>query len=53
MTTILATALALGAIGLFGLGLIGMAVSDLRLAGFAFLSASLVIYVRETRANES
>ncbi|ESS12703.1 MAG: hypothetical protein A07HR60_00402 [uncultured archaeon A07HR60] len=45
-----ATGLALVAVALLGLGLIGMALSDLQLAGFSFLSASIVIYLRETRA---
>ncbi len=51
MTTALGAGLAIAAIALFGLGLLGMAVSNLRLAGFAFFTASLVIYVRETRTS--
>jgi len=44
-----ATGAAILATGLFGLALVGMAAGELRLAGFSFLAASLVIYLRETR----
>ena len=47
MVNLSATAAALFAVLLFGVGLFGMTVSDFRTAGFGFLCASLVIYVRE------
>ena len=49
MARLLATGAAVVAALLMGVGLIGMTVGDFRLAGFSFLSASLVIYIRETR----
>ena len=49
MVRLLATGAAAVAALLMGAGLIGMTVGDFRLAGFSFLSASLVIYMRETR----
>jgi hypothetical protein len=49
MGRLLATGAAAVAALLMGVGLIGMTVGDFRLAGFSFLSASLVIYIRETR----
>ena len=49
MARLLATGAAAVAALLMGVGLIGMTVGDFRLAGFSFLSASLVIYLRETR----
>ena len=48
MRNLSATAAALFAVLLFGGALLGMAVGDLRAAGFSFLCASLVIYLRET-----
>lgn len=52
MTSVLATGAAVLAALLMGVGLLGMTVGDFRLAGFSFLSASLVIYIRETRLIE-
>ena len=49
MSRVVATALALLAVLLFAGALAAMASGDLRVAGLSFLSASLVIYVRETR----
>jgi hypothetical protein len=49
MENTVATGAALLAALLMGAGLIGMTIGDFRLAGFSFLSASLVIYIRETR----
>ena len=48
MRNLPATAAALLAALAFGGALLGMAVGDLRAAGFSFLCASLVIYLRET-----
>ena len=48
MRNLPATAAALLALLLFGVALFGMAAGDLRAAGFSFLCASLVIYLRET-----
>lgn len=53
MMNILATAAAALAALLMGVGLVGMTIGDFRLAGFSFLSASLVIYIRETRLIET
>ena len=41
--------LAVGAVVLFGVALASMAVGELLVAGLCFLSASIVIYLRETR----
>lgn len=49
MSRVVATALALLAVLLIGGALAAMAGGDLRAAGLSFLSASLVIYLRETR----
>lgn len=49
MANLLATGAAALAVLLFGAALLAMTVGDFRLAGFSFLSASLVIYIRETR----
>lgn len=49
MSRVVATALALLAILLIGGALAAMASGDLQIAGLSFLSASLVIYIRETR----
>jgi len=49
MGRLLATGAAAVAALLMGVGLVGMTVGDFQLAGFSFLSASLVIYLRETR----
>jgi uncharacterized membrane protein YjjP (DUF1212 family) len=43
------TALALLAVLLIAAALVSMTTGDLRVAGLSFLSASLVIYIRETR----
>jgi hypothetical protein len=50
---VLATAAAALAVVLFGVGLLAMTASDLTTAGLSFLSASLVIYLRETRLVDS
>jgi hypothetical protein len=49
MGNTIATGAALVAALLMGLGIVGMVAGNLRLGGFSFLSASLVIYLRETR----
>lgn len=49
MVDIAPTALALLAVALIVAGLGSMAARNLMAAGFSFLSASLVIYLRETR----
>ncbi|WP_324759428.1 hypothetical protein [Haloarcula montana] len=49
MENTIAIGAALLAALLMGLGIVGMVAGNLRLAGFSFLSASLVIYLRETR----
>jgi hypothetical protein len=49
MANLLATAVAGLVVVLFGVALLGMANGNLQLAGFSFLSASIVIYIRETR----
>ncbi|MBV0926202.1 MULTISPECIES: hypothetical protein [Haloarcula] len=49
MVELIPTGLALLAAGLMLAGLVAMTVGNLRAAGFSFLSASLVIYLRETR----
>ena len=45
---VLATAAAGLAILLFGAALLAMTSGDFQVAGFSFLSASVVIYLRET-----
>jgi membrane protein implicated in regulation of membrane protease activity len=50
MTNLLATALAGLAVLLGAVALYGMTVGNLQLAGFCFLSVSVVLYLRETRA---
>lgn len=52
MSNLLATAVAGLVVVLFGVALLAMAEGNLRLAGFSFLSASLAIYIRETRLVE-
>lgn len=49
MTDLLPTALALLAVALMGAALLAMAGGELMAAGLSFLSASLVLYLRETR----
>lgn len=49
MENIVPTALALLAVALIVAALAAMAARNLMAAGFSFLSASLVIYLRETR----
>lgn len=53
MGRVLATAVAVLAVGLFGLALLLLTVGNLQGAGLTFLSASLVIYFRETRLVDS
>ena len=48
MANLPATGAAVLAAVLFGVALLAMTARDLRVAGFCFLSAALVIYVRET-----
>jgi hypothetical protein len=48
MANLPATGAAVLAVALFGVALLAMTARDLRVAGFCFLSAALVIYVRET-----
>jgi hypothetical protein len=47
MVDVPATAAAAAAVGLFGAALVAMTGREFRVAGFCFLSAALVIYVRE------
>jgi hypothetical protein len=49
MVTLVPTALAVVAVALILVALAAMTTGDLRIAGLSFLSASLVIYLRETR----
>lgn len=49
MASVPATVLAVLAVLLIAAALGAMAIGDLMLAGFSFMSASLVIYFRETR----
>ncbi|MFB6227940.1 MAG: hypothetical protein ABEH88_05050 [Halobacteriales archaeon] len=49
MVNVIQTGLALLAVMLLGIGLLAMTVGSLTMAGMSFLSASLVIYFRETR----
>lgn len=44
--------LAVGAVALFGVALASMAVGEMLVAGLCFLSASIVIYLRETRLRD-
>ena len=50
MANLLATALAVLAVVLVVNALLSMSAGNLRIAGLSFLSASLVVYLRETRA---
>jgi hypothetical protein len=52
MANVPATAAALLAVALIVVALVAMATDELQVAGFSFLSASLVIYIRETRLVE-
>jgi uncharacterized membrane protein YhaH (DUF805 family) len=52
MVKLIPTALAVLAAALIGTALVAMTVRDLRVAGFCFLCASLVIYFRETRFSD-
>ncbi|WP_327053926.1 hypothetical protein [Halomicrococcus gelatinilyticus] len=49
MTQVIPTVLAVVAVGLMVVALLAMASQNLAVAGMCFLSASLVIYLRETR----
>ena len=49
MTQVIQTVLAVVAAGLMVVALLAMASRNLAVAGMCFLSASLVIYLRETR----
>jgi uncharacterized membrane protein len=49
MVNVLATAAALVVVALFGAALLALSAGNLQVAGFSFLAASLVIYLRETR----
>jgi hypothetical protein len=49
MVDVIRTGLALLAVVLFGVALLAMSAGNLTMAGMSFLSASLVIYFRETR----
>ena len=49
MVELIPTALAVLAVALFATALLAMTVRNFQVAGFSFLSASLVIYIRETR----
>ena len=53
MANFLATGAAALAVLLFGVALLAMAEGSLRVAGFSFLSASVVIFLRETRLVDS
>lgn len=52
MVQTLPTILAIGAVVLVGLAMFAMYVGDLMAAGMSFLSASLVIYLRERRVRD-
>jgi uncharacterized membrane protein YjjP (DUF1212 family) len=52
MGSVVPTLLAAVAVGLFGVALAAMSVGELLVAGLCFLSASVVIYLRETRLAE-
>jgi hypothetical protein len=49
MGSVVPTVLAILAVGLFVAALVAMAAGELLVAGLCFLSASVVIYFRETR----
>jgi membrane protein implicated in regulation of membrane protease activity len=49
MSRLLATGLAVLAVALAGVALFAMSAGNLQLAGFSFLSVSIVLYFRETR----
>ena len=49
MSNLLATVVAGLVVVLFGAALLAMTAGNFQVAGFAFLSASLLIYIRETR----
>ena len=49
MVALVPTALAVVAVALILVALAAMTIGDLQVAGLSFLSASLVIYLRETR----
>lgn len=48
----ISTGLAILAVALFGVALYAMAAGSYTAAGMSFLSASLVIYLRETRVRD-
>jgi uncharacterized membrane protein len=49
MVDVIRTVLALLAVAILGVALFAMSTGNLTVAGMSFLSASLVIYFRETR----
>jgi len=49
MVEVIPTALAILAVTLIATALVAMTARSFQVAGFAFLSASLVIYIRESR----
>lgn len=49
MVNPLSTGLAVLAVALAGVALVAMSAGNLGLAGFCFLSVSIVLYLRETR----
>lgn len=49
MVNLPATALAALVVVLFGVAIVSMSAGSLRIAGLSFLSASVLIYVREKR----
>lgn len=49
MANVIQTGLAILAVGLIAAALIAMSARELLVAGLCFMSASLVIYFRETR----
>jgi len=52
MADVVSTGMAVFAVVLIGLALYAMAARSLTVAGMCFLSASLVIYLRETRLQD-
>ncbi|MEF8783684.1 MAG: hypothetical protein V5A39_05885 [Haloarculaceae archaeon] len=52
MVDTVSMSLAVGAVALFGVAIASMAAGELLVAGLCFLSASIVIYLRETRLND-
>jgi len=52
MAELIPTGLALLAVALFALALLAMSTDRLTVAGLCFLSASIVIYLRETRLQD-